>query len=73
MTGRLLTLSKVIEQQLWDFEHPLRQFRDLRPEILNKLEQANLSLDDLREMDAKEIGVSLLKTVFGTVKLLNEM
>lgn len=58
MTSRLLTMSKVIEQQLWDFEHPLRQFRDLRPELLNKLEQAHLSLDRLREMDAKEIGMA---------------
>ena len=56
MTARLLTLSKVIEQQLWEFEHPLRQFRELRPEVLNRLEQGSLSLERLRELDAKEIG-----------------
>ena len=60
MTARLLTLSKVIEQQLWEFEHPLRQFRELRPEVLNRLEQGSLSLESLRELHAKEIGKSFL-------------
>lgn len=59
MTGRLLTLSKVIEQQLWDFEHPLRQFRELSRELLIKLERADLTLTRLRDMDAKEIGTML--------------
>ena len=65
MTARLLTLSKVIEQQLWEFEHPLRQFRELRPEVLNRLEQGSLSLERLRELDAKEIGkLFLFRTSF---------
>ena len=65
MTARLLTLSKVIEQQLWEFEHPLRQFRELRPEVLNRLEQGSLTLERLRELDAKEIGkLFLFRTSF---------
>ncbi|KAF6036666.1 ASCC3 [Bugula neritina] len=69
MTGRLLTLSKVIEHQLWDFEHPLRQFNELRPEILNKLEQFELSLDRLKEMDSNEIEIFGSDATFVTVTL----
>jgi len=56
MSGRLLKLSKVIDKRLWDWEHPLRQFAHLPAEILNKIEERGLSVDWLREMDAKEIG-----------------
>jgi len=56
MAGRLLKLSKVVEKRLWDWEHPLRQFTYLPPEILGKIEQRGLSVDKLREMTATEIG-----------------
>lgn len=58
MSGRLLTLSKVVEHQLWEFEHPLRQFSELRPELLGKLERGNLTLPRLLEMTENEIGGS---------------
>ncbi|XP_074644659.1 activating signal cointegrator 1 complex subunit 3-like [Tubulanus polymorphus] len=56
MAGRLLMLSKVIDKRLWEFEHPLRQFTVLSPEILHKIEVKKLTIDKLREMDSKEIG-----------------
>lgn len=59
MAGRLLDLSKVIEKRLWGFENPLRQFSILSVEILNKLESRRLTVDKLKEMDAKDIGMSL--------------
>lgn len=59
MASRLLNLSKTLDKRLWGFEHPLRQFTILPVEILNKLETRKLSMDKLREMDAKEIGRSL--------------
>ncbi|XP_014672686.1 PREDICTED: activating signal cointegrator 1 complex subunit 3-like [Priapulus caudatus] len=55
MSGRLLTLSKVMDRQLWGFQNPMRQF-DLPHEILEKLERLKLTPDKLREMDSKEIG-----------------
>ena len=59
MAGRLLNLSKTIEKRLWGFENPLRQFSILTYEIFEKLEAKRLTIDRLREMDAKEIGTKL--------------
>lgn len=56
MAGRLLELSKVLEKRMWEFEHPLKQFANLPAEVLDKLEKKRLSVDQLKEMDAKEIG-----------------
>jgi hypothetical protein len=56
MAGRLLNLCKTIDKRLWGFENPLRQFPLLTTEILNKLESKKLSVDKLKEMEAKEIG-----------------
>lgn len=56
MAGRILTFSKMLEQQQWDFETPMRQFHILGPEIIQKLEDKKLCVDKLREMDVKEIG-----------------
>jgi len=44
--------------QVWEFEHPLSQFKELRYDVLRKIEAGYLSVDRLREMDAKEIGKS---------------
>jgi hypothetical protein len=56
MAARCLTLSKMFEQQQWDFETPMRQFRILGPEIIHKIEEKKLGVEKLREMDVKEIG-----------------
>ena len=56
MAGRLLEQCKTFDKRLWGFEHPLRQFPILGPEILNKLEQRRMTVERLKEMDAKEIG-----------------
>lgn len=69
MAGRFLTFSKMFEQQQWDFETPMRQFRILGPEIIRKIEEKKLSVDKLREMDVKEIGIILRHVKMGqTVK-----
>lgn len=59
MASRLLNLCKTIDKRLWGFENPLRQFPTLSQEILRKLEERKLTIDKLKEMDAKEIGMSL--------------
>ncbi|XP_041463235.1 activating signal cointegrator 1 complex subunit 3-like [Lytechinus variegatus] len=57
MAANLLMLSKSIDRRLWAWENPLRQFSVLSYEILRKLEAKKLSVDKLREMDSKEIGL----------------
>ncbi|ESO93256.1 hypothetical protein LOTGIDRAFT_189896 [Lottia gigantea] len=56
MASRLLSLCKVVDKRLWGYESPLHQFASLSPDILRKLDDRNLTIDRLREMDAKEIG-----------------
>ena len=57
MSGRVLRVAKMLEQRIWDSQHPLRQFGTLGQEVLWKLEDKKLTLDRLREMESKEIGV----------------
>lgn len=57
MSGRVLRVSKMIEQRVWDSQHPLRQFGTLGQDILCKLEDKKLSMERLREMESKEIGL----------------
>lgn len=55
LSGRLLNICKSIEKQLWYFLSPIRQFENqLSFEILDKIENKNLTIDKLREMNAKE-------------------
>nr|CAD7572321.1 unnamed protein product [Timema californicum] len=69
MAGRFLKISKMFEQQQWDIESPMRQFRILGPEIIQKIEERKLTVDKLREMDEKEIGNFLRHAKMGqTVK-----
>lgn len=56
LAGKLLTLSKSIELQLWSFEHPLKQFNRLSADIVEKLESRKISLERLSDMTADEIG-----------------
>ncbi|XP_029640230.1 activating signal cointegrator 1 complex subunit 3 isoform X1 [Octopus sinensis] len=60
MANRLLNLCKTIDKRQWQFENPLRQFQNNLPyEVLNKIEKANLSLEKMREMTSKEIGLMI--------------
>ena len=56
LAGKLLTLSKTIECQMWSFEHPLKQFHRLSTDIVDKLDSRNISLERLSDMTADEIG-----------------
>uniref|UniRef100_A0A3P9B0X6 Activating signal cointegrator 1 complex subunit 3 n=1 Tax=Maylandia zebra TaxID=106582 RepID=A0A3P9B0X6_9CICH len=69
MTRRLLTLCKVIDKRLWDSAHPLRQFPNLSPVVLNRLEEKKLTVDKLKEMRKDDIGHMLHHVNIGlTVK-----
>ena len=54
MASRLLTLSKCVDRRLWNFDHPLSQFPNLKFETINRL--SKFKMDRLREMSASEIG-----------------
>ncbi|KAK3687651.1 activating signal cointegrator 1 complex subunit 3 [Podospora appendiculata] len=52
----LLTMAKSIEKRLWSFQHPLHQF-DLPKPVLNQLDaKDSLSIENMRDMEAAEIG-----------------
>lgn len=56
MAGRLLGMAKMLELRQWDHMSPLRQFHCLGHDIIEKIEQRNLTVERLREMDVREIG-----------------
>lgn len=56
LSGRMLRFAKVIEKQMWDFEHPLRQHPLIKQDIVSKLENKNFTLEKLRELEGEEIG-----------------
>ncbi|XP_072748400.1 activating signal cointegrator 1 complex subunit 3 [Anoplolepis gracilipes] len=60
MAGRLLEMAKMFEAQQWNFLTPLRQFDCLSMEVINKIEQRDITLYQLQEMDVREVG-SLLR------------
>lgn len=55
LAGRLLTISKMFERQMWDFYSPLRQFVTIPFDVIDKIENRGLSIDALRDMDTREI------------------
>ncbi|XP_071445378.1 activating signal cointegrator 1 complex subunit 3 [Hetaerina americana] len=67
LAGRFLTMGKMFEQQLWDFQSPMRQFICLPFEILQKIEDRRLTIDRLREMDHREIGSMLRHPKMGEI------
>lgn len=65
LAGRLLTMSKMFERQMWDFYTPLRQFVTIPFDVIDKLENRGLSIDALRDMDSKEISDMLRNHRYG--------
>ncbi|CAN6668065.1 RQC trigger complex helicase Slh1p [Trichomonascus vanleenenianus] len=52
----LLSLCKSVEKRLWSYEHPLAQFSDLPVHVLKNLEEHAPAIDDMKNMDASELG-----------------
>lgn len=69
MASRFLKFALMFESRQWPHETPLRSVKlvtnrgyqqtILKPEILGKIEQRGLTVEDLREMPAKEISYML--------------
>ncbi|XP_054270395.1 activating signal cointegrator 1 complex subunit 3 [Macrosteles quadrilineatus] len=69
MAGRFLQVCLEFERRQWFFESEMRQFTILGQDIIDKIERNNLCVFDLRDMDAKAIGVILRHAKMGeTVK-----
>ncbi|CAK9814213.1 Activating signal cointegrator 1 complex subunit 3 [Anthophora plagiata] len=56
MAGRLLEMAKMLEIQQWSHINPLCQFSCLSSEVIEKIEQYDLTIDRLNDMSVKEIG-----------------
>lgn len=56
MSNHFLSLAKAIDQRMRPNQCPLRQFRELPIEVIQKLEDANADVDRLIDMEVKDIG-----------------
>jgi activating signal cointegrator complex subunit 3 len=66
LSSHLLRLAKMVEQRIWDTINPLWQFSQyIHAEILQKLDEKQLTPDRLLEMDAKDIGIMIHNARFG--------
>lgn len=63
----LLTLSKCVDRRMWDYECPLRQLDNVKPEIITRLEEKQIGLAEIHEMDAGDIGGLLRNPRLGDV------
>lgn len=59
LAANCLLLAQMFEQRLWDNQTPMRQFKFLEVSVLNNIETANLRVEDLREMDERQIGQAI--------------
>jgi len=57
----------MLDNQQWDFNHPLRQHKHLTQEVMEKIEKAKISMDTLRETSADEIGAWIKFQKMGAV------
>ncbi|CAG9769327.1 unnamed protein product [Ceutorhynchus assimilis] len=55
--SRALTLAQMLEQQMWDHMHPLRQFKELSQHLDSHRasEVLMLNIEDLKEMSEREL------------------
>lgn len=70
MTEVMLNLCKSLELRLWEHHHPLRQFEGtpgLSHALLEKLEDREYWMDELKDMDASDIGSMLRHPAAGKV------
>lgn len=65
LAGRLLTMSKMFERQMWDWMTPMRQFVTIPFDVIQKIEDRGLSVNALREMNPREIADMLRNQKYG--------
>lgn len=59
LAGRCLMLSKMFELQQWDFQTPFRQFTVIGGETIGKIEKHNITIEQGREDDVKNLAFLL--------------
>ncbi|KAL0275814.1 UNVERIFIED_CONTAM: hypothetical protein PYX00_003552 [Menopon gallinae] len=59
MASRYLTIAKMLELQMWDFETPLKQFGIFGRDVTSKLEEKKLTVEKLRDMTPQDVGAFL--------------
>ena len=58
VSSRLLKLCKSVDRRLWPMNTPLRQFgARLGNDVLRKIENAKLTIDRMKDMTLKEVGM----------------
>ncbi|GAX76248.1 hypothetical protein CEUSTIGMA_g3692.t1 [Chlamydomonas eustigma] len=68
LTVTLLELCKCFEKRLWPDCHPLRQFESqLSLELILKLEERRMGLDELWDMEARDIGAAVRHPAAGSL------
>lgn len=65
LAGRLLTMSKMFERQMWDWMTPMRQFVMIPFDVIEKIEDRGLSVNALREMSSREISDMVRNQKYG--------
>lgn len=65
LAGRLLTMSKMFERQMWDWMTPMRQFTMIPFDVIEKIEDRGLSVNALREMSSREISDMVRNQKYG--------
>ena len=65
LAGRLLTMSKMFERQMWDYMTPMRQFVSIPFDVIEKIEDRGLSVYALRDMNSREISDMVRNQKYG--------
>lgn len=65
LAGRLLTMSKMFERQMWDWMTPMRQFAIIPFDVIEKIENGGLSIHALRDMSSREISNMVRNQKYG--------
>eukprot|EP01041_Mallomonas_annulata_P004134 gene4134-8214_t len=70
MSKQFLSLSKCIDRRMRNDQNPLRQFNELPGEVIKRLEDEDRNVNDMIDLDAKEIGQLCHNQKLGS-KILN--
>jgi activating signal cointegrator complex subunit 3 len=66
---KLLKLCKMFDRRIWYVEHPLRQFKQIKPQFIKKMEdlKKHASVSRLIDMSAQDIGVLIRHNEAGKI------
>lgn len=56
LAHRTLTMCKMIQRRMWASQSPLRQFKDIAPAIIKRIEGSNIDFERLYDLNSQELG-----------------